>query len=230
MKKLYLIAYSEAYKREELIAHLETAPQAGKWFYSMPNSLFVYVNMSACELYEFITKKFGKQNRIFVTEVPSRNSQGWIPSRHWDIIHANCVVHEYELKFEGYWLDRNREYLPTFPGIYCVYASIYNADRDTVTLDRLLYIGKAENVRQRHQNHEKRNEWLAELRLGETLSYCAAAVQARSLKVCEAAMIYQHKPKCNDVGKDGYHHQKTHVRTSGRNALMQTDFTLDPTD
>lgn len=230
MRKLYLIAHSDAYKREELIAHIESSSRTGEWFYSMPNSLFVHANMSACELYEFIARRFGKQNRIFITEVPYCNSQGWIPGGHWDIIKANNIVHDYELKFDGYWLDRQREYLPTFSGIYCVYASTYNSERDTVALNRLLYIGKAENVRQRHQNHEKRDEWLHELNPGEMLSYCATAVSVRSLKVCEAALIFQHKPKCNDIGKDGYHHQKTHVKTSGRNALLQADFTLDSTD
>jgi hypothetical protein len=48
--------------------------------------------------------------------------------------------------------------LPAGSGIYGVYAAAYNQGNDTVTLNRLLYIGESENVRDRVTTHEKREK------------------------------------------------------------------------
>jgi len=49
----------------------------------------------------------------------------------------------YSLEFDGYWREPNASGLPPKSGIYCVYACVHNADRKTVSLKRLLYIGEA---------------------------------------------------------------------------------------
>ena len=48
--------------------------------------------------------------------------QGSIPQKHWNLIYANDVVHDYDLKFDGYWVSGNEHLLPNYPGIYCVYS------------------------------------------------------------------------------------------------------------
>ena len=112
--------------------------------------------ISAYEIYSKIRNRFPGDDRVFITEVPMDNCQGWIPQKHWNMIYANDVVHDYDLKFNGYWVSGNEHLLPCYSGIYCVYSCIDNASDKTVSLTRLLYIGCAENIRERHKNHEKK--------------------------------------------------------------------------
>lgn len=226
MKKLYLIAYDEKIDRNALKGFLTKSTGIGQWFYSIPQSIFVYSSSSAQELYEQIAEAFPTHGRFFVTSVPYHNSQGWLPNNHWEIIKTNVAVHDYTLEFRGYWLDRNKSELPAEPGIYCVYAANYYPSKDTVSLKKLLYIGKAVNVRTRHVDHEGLPSWERKLSAGQMLCYSFAPLGKHSLMICEAALIYKCQPICNDLGKDSFLHEPTHVVTKGRNALLETEFTV----
>ena len=226
MKKLYLIAYDEKLDRDALKVFLGKSPEVGQWFYSIPQSIFAYSSLPAQELYDRIVEAFPTHGRFFVTSVPYHDAQGWLPNNHWEIIKKNVAVHDYTLDFRGYWLDRNKSGLPAESGIYCVYAASYNPANETVSLRKLLYIGKAVDVRDRHVNHEGLPSWERKLESGETLCYSFAPLAKRSLMICEAALIYKNKPICNDIGKDSFLHEATHVITKGRNALLETEFTV----
>lgn len=60
---------------------------------------------------------------------------------------------------EGYWRDINKGGLPSYSGVYFVYTATYNKNNDTVTLNRLIYIGTADNVNSRIAGHEKDANW-----------------------------------------------------------------------
>ena len=226
MRKLYLIVYDDKVNRDELTAFLTTIPNSGPWFYSIPQSIFEYSSLSATELYKQISKAFPLHGRFFITAVPYHASQGWLPNNHWEIIKRNVAVHDYALDFRGYWLDGNKSGLPAEPGLYCVYAAKHNKVKDSVSLEKLLYIGKAVDVRARHVDHEGKPSWERKLAEGEVLCYSFAPLARRSLTICEAALIYKTKPICNDLGKDAFLHEPTHVVTGGRNALLETEFTV----
>lgn len=226
MRKLYIIAYDESLKRDALTQFLEGVPDTGPWFYSIPNSVFVFSALSAVELYGQVHRRFVGHGRYFVSEAPYRNIEGWIPNNHWDLIKQNTTVHRYTLDFRGYWLDENRRGLPAESGIYCVYAATYDQSSDMVSLQNLLYIGKSVDVRARHANHEGRPSWERMLKAGQVLCYSFAPLPSRSLEVCESALIYRCKPVCNDLGKESFPHEATHVATRGRNALLATEFTV----
>src|SRR5712691_9334979 len=81
----------------------------------------------------------------------------------------------YDLNFEGYWREPNIGGLPAASGIYGVYAATYNSN-NTVTLNRLIYIGEAENVCARIQGHEKWENWRRQLRVGEVLCFNVARI------------------------------------------------------
>lgn len=229
MRKLYLIATANAIPREGLTACLETIQGCGPWFYSIPNTTFVFSNLSANELYGQIKRRFPGDDRLFVSEAPADNIQGWIPQDHWNIIHANNIVHDYELKFEGYWTRGNEGWLPACSGVYCVYSCIEHEATKTVNLLKLLYIGRANDIRKRHMNHEKLAYWLNSLKEGETLCYSYARLPVRSLAICEAAMIFHHKPPCNEIGDLGFYHEKTRVVTSGCNRFLVSKFIVPRT-
>ena len=71
---------------------------------------------------------------------------------------------EYNVTFNGYRLDRDKSGLPTYGGIYLVYCCIYSAETNRVTLNRLIYIGQSVNICDRVNNHDRYEDFKAELR------------------------------------------------------------------
>lgn len=135
----------------------------------------------------------------------------------------------YSLEFDGYWRKPSVSGLPSGSGIYGVYAGIYNKDRGTISLNRLLYIGEAGNIQKRISGHEKWDTWSSKLRPGEELCFNAALISPQSDRErAEAAMIFQHKPPCNTEFVNSFPYGTTTIRTSGRNALLETYFTVYP--
>lgn len=99
-----------------------------------------------------------------------------------------------------------------------------------MTLNRLIYIGEAENIRDRVQDHEKWSRWRRELRVCEELCFNAALISpAADRKRAEAAMIFEHKPPCNEEYVNNFPFDTTTITTRGTNALMKSQFTVYPT-
>lgn len=100
---------------------------------------------------------------------------------------------DFHLKFEGYWRDRNKGGLPNYSGIYIVYRSVYNAQTDKVSLIEIIYIGKADNIHDRHLDHEKYEVFLSQLQYGEELCYSCAPLD-KDVEVVENALIFAQSP------------------------------------
>lgn len=136
----------------------------------------------------------------------------------------------YSLEFSGYWRVSNAGGLPARSGVYGVYACTHNMLANTVTLQRLLYIGEAENVQARVAGHERWSDWARELKMGEELCFNAALIgPAPDRQRAEAAMIFHHKPSCNVEYVHNFPFDATSIATSGTNALMNSYFTVQPT-
>lgn len=135
----------------------------------------------------------------------------------------------YDLNFQGYWRAQNIGGVPAQSGIYGVYAATYNALANTVVLNRLLYIGESDDVNARIRGHEKWEQWRRQLRNGEELCFNAALISPAADRVrAEAAMIYQHKPVCNEEYVHNFPFEMTTITTRGQNALMHGYFTVHP--
>lgn len=132
----------------------------------------------------------------------------------------------YKQTFNGYWRYPNRGSIPNSSGIYCAYAGKYNKEEKTVTLKRLLYIGQAENIRDRLQNHECYDDWVARLTAGEIIIFSCTILEKSELDRFEAAMIYKHKPPVNDLCVNHFNYDKTNIKLTGNTALLHTDFTV----
>ena len=133
----------------------------------------------------------------------------------------------YSLDFDGYWREPNIGGLLAKSGIYCVYGCMYDAQQRTVSLKKLIYIGEAVNIRDRVDGHEKWDKWKRELGPGQQLCFNAALIQPDSDRErAEAAMIFKHKPPCNTEYVDSFPFDQTTVRTSGKNALLHSAFTV----
>jgi hypothetical protein len=111
---------------------------------------------------------------------------------------SSMVAKSYTLTFDGYWREPNIGGLPAKAGIYCAYACVFNAGAGTVTLNRLLYIGEAENQHDRVQGHEKWPTWRGKLKAGEEICFSVASIAGQEDRQrAEAAEIFKHKPPCN---------------------------------
>lgn len=134
---------------------------------------------------------------------------------------------EYNLNFRGYWIDANTSGIPQVSGVYLVYRCTY--DDGGVTLKELLYIGQSKNLRERINDHEKKEQFLRECREGETICYSVAEVPQKDLDVVENALIFAQKPRLNTQYKDSFEHESpVSLNLEGRCKLMKyVNFTIN---
>lgn len=138
------------------------------------------------------------------------------------------MAKSYSLFFDGYYLGGGG--LPAKSGIYCVYACTNDATGNRVSIRKLLYIGESADVRERVSGHERRRDWERELQYGEVLCFSAALIAPRSDRQrAEAATIHHHKPPCNKEYVHSFPYEQTTISTSGRNADLDTNFTVSTT-
>jgi excinuclease UvrABC nuclease subunit len=133
------------------------------------------------------------------------------------------------LEFDGYWREENKAGVPDKSGVYLVYVCEYNESERTVTLNKLIYIGEAADVRERIDTHEKWSDWREYLVKGSEICFSFAPVSSPDRERAEAALIYHHKPACNDEYKDEFPFEDTSVKSSGSCILLSGDITVQKT-
>lgn len=140
---------------------------------------------------------------------------------------ANEIIKSYSLIFNGYWREIDKSAVPSKSGIYLVYRCVYNKQSNTVGLKEIIYIGQAENVKERLDNHDRLPDFNAQLQRGEELCYSVADVSKNDLDVVENALIFAQKPILNNQLKDSFNHGAVTVKVDGRCACMKyTDFKI----
>ena len=135
------------------------------------------------------------------------------------------------LDYDGYWREPAVGGIPNQSGVYSVYACTHNAAANTVTIRKLLYIGESATVRDRIQQHlsgATGRSWKQHLLAGEVLCFAFAPISGATRKRAEAALIYKHKPPENTeyVYSFPAKWSPTTVKTSGRNKLLSSHFTV----
>jgi hypothetical protein len=120
------------------------------------------------------------------------------------------------LNFAGYWREVNKGKIPVQSGIYLVYVDKYNESEGTVMLDKLIYIGEAEDIHSRITNHEKWPDWRRYVSEGSEICFSFASVTNPDRERAEAALIYYHKPPCNDEYIHAFPFEDTTVESSGQ--------------
>lgn len=127
----------------------------------------------------------------------------------------------YQLTFDGYWREVSKGGIPAKSGIYMVYRCSYNAFERTVTLKDIIYIGQAENGKDRVGTHEKLPDFKRELKEGEELCFSFAEVEKKDLDIVENALVFIQKPKLNDYLKDSYNHEDASFLIKGSTACLK---------
>lgn len=123
--------------------------------------------------------------------------------------------------FKGYRLEAGLKTLTTESGVYGVYRCNYNKEKDTVSLKQLIYIGKADNLHDRINNHDKYDEWYLYLETGEELCFCYTLVEVNSNERVEAALINSNQPPINTEYKNAFPFDKTTVICSGKHEFIK---------
>jgi excinuclease UvrABC nuclease subunit len=128
----------------------------------------------------------------------------------------------YNVIFHGYRRDENKDSLPSYSGIYMVYRCTYDSENKTVLLKELIYIGKAENIHDRINSHDKHNEFIKELQQeDEQICYSYAEVPKDDLDVVENALVFAQKPKLNELLKDSFKYEPAQFSIEGKTALLK---------
>ena len=135
----------------------------------------------------------------------------------------------FTINFDGYRRDEHKSGLPSKSGIYCVYTCVHNAQKNTVALKKLLYIGKADNINDRLANHERLPDWKKRLQPGQVLCYSYGEIGPDESERCEAAMIFEHQPPENTDCKQSFSYDETTISLTGKTALLTTRFTVSRT-
>ena len=134
---------------------------------------------------------------------------------------------KYNVTFKGYRRDVNKDGLPSYGGIYMVYCCKYNENEQTVTLKRLIYIGKAINLHDRICNHNRYEDFNRQLQQGEQLCYSYASVSPNEVDVVENGLIFMQKPNLNDDLKESFNYPDSEFSIEGACALLRMrDFTI----
>lgn len=133
----------------------------------------------------------------------------------------------YNIQFEGYWLERNKKYVPAKSGVYMVYRGKYNQGNNSVDLYEIIYIGQSMNMKERIANHDHIQVFEATLNYGETLCYSCAAVDENDLDIVENALIIAQKPRLNETKQGNLDYSEKRFQVSGRCSLIKfKNFTI----
>ena len=130
------------------------------------------------------------------------------------------------LKFKGYWLEINKDSIPKQSGIYCVYTCKYNAEKNTVSIHKLLYIGESKNVNVRIQSHNRLPDWTSKLGYGDELCYSCAPIASEDRERGEAALIFNHQPPMNEEHKNHFVYNDTKIILSGKIKFLHKSFVV----
>lgn len=131
------------------------------------------------------------------------------------------LLPSYKKSFKGYYLDRDISSLPHDSGVYMIYRCVYDEKTDEVNLKELFYIGKASDLFQEVRYHKRRNEFLAQAKVGEEICYSYTLVSKQQYDIIENALVFMQKPRLNTNLVDSYDHQDAAFHFSGSCSMLK---------
>lgn len=132
----------------------------------------------------------------------------------------------FEIEFAGYWREPNISGIPSKSGVYCIYECTYNKEKNTVTINKLIYIGESVDVNNRIANHEKWSDWKKYVRNGNEICISVAEIGSDYRERVEAALIFEHKPPVNTDCIKEFNYHKTSITVTGKAMLLNPKFTV----
>jgi hypothetical protein len=126
------------------------------------------------------------------------------------------------LNFTGYWRALHTAGMPDAPGIYCVYACVYDAASGTLQPRRLLYTGEA--IRVRSEVERRAEEWTHHVRRGEELCFTFAPIILGRRQAAVALSAY-HDPLAGTLEPP---FEPTELIVSGKVPFLAVSFRVEP--
>ena len=135
---------------------------------------------------------------------------------------------QYYINFNGYRRDCNKATLPKYSGVYMVYRCVCDSATEKVTLKEIIYIGQAEDLNERLNNHERNSDFLKACVNGEEICYAYANISMDDLDIIENALIFSQKPSLNTELVDSFNHESASFLIEGKCSLLRyTNFTIE---
>ncbi len=131
------------------------------------------------------------------------------------------TMKQYNITFRGYRRDIDRDMLPTFSGIYLVYCYSEHGAGKEATLNRIIYVGKAFNIRDEICDEKLHKKFERELQDGEELCYSYSSVSPFEKDAVENALAYMQKPVLNGKLKESYNFDNSEFHLEGACGLLK---------
>ena len=93
--------------------------------------------------------------------------------------------------------------------------------RFTISLKKIIYIGKADNLNERINGHEKWDIWRKYLESKESICFCYTFVGKNHNERVEAALINSNQPPVNTEYKKAFPFDKTEVSCNGKHEFIK---------
>jgi len=134
---------------------------------------------------------------------------------------ATIIVH-----INGYWREEDTSIILTHPGVFFVYESKYNPDENTVDLLNLIYIGEAQNIRERIRTHEKFSLWKNFIKPDNELCFATGNVEEYFRERAKTAYIFGNNPIANNGRFTQFPFDTTTLISTGKTALLKPTLTI----
>ncbi|GAB1468901.1 hypothetical protein MASR2M64_16640 [Candidatus Cloacimonadota bacterium] len=131
---------------------------------------------------------------------------------------------QYTLTFGGYCRDVTIHAIPSYSGVYCVYCCTHDEYHNTLIIRELIYIGEAENVKERIYTHHMWSAWKSRLQEGERICFSYANIENAHRERCEAALINHHKPPLNTEYISNFPFDDTTINLKGKISRLESSF------
>lgn len=124
----------------------------------------------------------------------------------------------------GYWRDVEANLIPEDAGLFLVHRCAYDPQQDSLSVHRLIYVGKSRNVRHRITHHDAKPQWERYLEPGEELCYSISPVSHVYRERCLAALVFANQPPCNEQYRDVFPFDTTRMSLSGKTRVLKSSF------
>lgn len=129
---------------------------------------------------------------------------------------------------EGYWREKNCQYIPNYNGIYFVYLAAYEEKDDTIHPQTLVYIGQAAKVREAIDGRiATDNPWLQFRKENYEFCFSTACIPKPNTERVLSAFVYRYKPPANTDYVTYFTYEPTTITVTGKTALLESQFTVE---
>lgn len=142
------------------------------------------------------------------------------------ILEGNRFVNIESISVDEAYLDKDRNDLPDYPGIYFVFVGkVEQISTDTFQVDNpeLIYIGQAKDINARHNKdngdpkHEHYPDFLKYKGEDKEIIYAVTPIKDfGNRRLIESALIFEFQPHINIADKYSFHHRKTRISISSK--------------